>query len=289
MRIVSIPSLHVIPVGDLSAARPLLEHADQLGHAVPRLRVGELAAVRRHDHVRELVEGAADARRPAALVAEPLALEHRVVVPHVEPGAAELAVPQRGVERRLLHHAAAADVDEQRAHREQRELPRADQRLGVGGAGQADDEDKGAAQQRVQVGRRVDGGDAVEVRPRGAAAAGEHVHAEPLQRLCDSAAHRAVAEHERRAAAEGRRRRARPPDRPARRPRLLPAERLGPQPRVPRKHALGRGEQQADGELTGRLRVEVRVVQREVRPSAQQQPRRHRRAGERHDHSSQPL
>ena len=76
MRIVSIPSLHVIPVGDLSAARPFLEHADQLGHAVPRLRVGELAAVRRHDHVRELVEGAADARRPAALVAEPLALEH---------------------------------------------------------------------------------------------------------------------------------------------------------------------------------------------------------------------
>jgi len=76
--------------------------------------------MRRHQHVRQFVERAA--RRP------PLRLgSGGTLPPHVERGAAEVAVLERGVERVLVHYARPRDVDRQRARLRQGEAVGVDQ------------------------------------------------------------------------------------------------------------------------------------------------------------------
>src|SRR5579885_2356717 len=114
------------------------EAADIVGNLVPappHHAGGPAGIVRGDDDVGEPVEIVARAA-PVGL------LRGRVLPPHVERGAGDGAVAQRCVERVLVHHRAARNVDEIRARLHQREPARVDEPRGLRA-------ERGAQRQRV--------------------------------------------------------------------------------------------------------------------------------------------
>jgi hypothetical protein len=80
------------------------------------------AAMRAEHDVVEFVEG--EARRQRV---RPLLLAMRVGVPDIDPGGGEMSVAQGFIQRRLVDHRPAPDVDDDGAWRQQRQFRRADQ------------------------------------------------------------------------------------------------------------------------------------------------------------------
>ncbi|MCY1420578.1 hypothetical protein D9M71_362050 [compost metagenome] len=132
----------------------------QLGHRLARL-VGGRAHVRQGHHV-----GQGEQRR----------LAQRFLLVDVEAGGADLAVLQRLDQRRLVHHRAAGDVDQDGARLHQRQLAAADQVAGLRAERHHQHHEVGLAEQLVEA--AVARAQFLLQRRLAAVAAVQHLHVE---------------------------------------------------------------------------------------------------------------
>ena len=101
------PQIVVTRLISAVAAREAADVFGDLVPAPPHHAAGPAGIVRRHDDVRQLVE------RVARAAAVRLGVG-RVLPPDIDRRAAEPAVAQRGIQRVLVDHRAARDVDQER-------------------------------------------------------------------------------------------------------------------------------------------------------------------------------
>ena len=130
-----------------------------------------------------------------------LSSRQRLLGEDVERRARERAVLQALGQRRLVDDRAAADVDEHRAGLDRRERVGVEQAARRVGGGQRDDDAVGAADERAQLGHRVE---LVDVRDAALEAAldRDHVHAERAGQPRGLGADRADADEQQRLAAQ---------------------------------------------------------------------------------------
>ena len=120
-------------------------------------------------------------------------------VENVEDGAGQVTGTQGSLDRRLVQHRAAADIDQARAGFHQSKFPGADDVPGVRREGRGHHDNVGFGQEAVQI---FEGMHLFRMRMRlRRAADAEHAHAQRASGLCHGPAHVAQAHHEQRLAA----------------------------------------------------------------------------------------
>src|SRR5712691_10917283 len=146
--------------------------ADIVGDLVPappHHALGPARIVRRHDDVGQFVKrGTRAAPRGLSRIG--------ILPPDIERRAADCAVAQRGIDRILVDHLAARDVDEERCRLHQREAACIDQPGGLGAERGAQRHGVAFGQHAVELGQREDALDA-GLRLARAAVRGEDAHA----------------------------------------------------------------------------------------------------------------